>query len=196
MLSENRRGRIGANSVASLEKQGGASPPGRLGRGLLASSHAGTRLPIAVYKVQGAPPPPAADCPRGRFHHPFQKRAKTETPARRPRKNHSYDFPTAALSASGHGSKLNDFLSACFTSSPFFCMGLISSLLYRGTTKIASPRRVSPPGAPRIPAGKRAAFRPPAPSRAALPPHTPLPPPCRRGGFPRPARLSKRAAAP
>ena len=38
--------------------------PGRFGRGLLASSHAGTRLPIAVYKVQGAPPPPAAVRPR------------------------------------------------------------------------------------------------------------------------------------
>ena len=185
--------------TASLpsKNRAGISPPGRLGRGLLASSHAGTRLPIAVYKAQGAPPPPAADCPRGRFHHPFQKRAKTETPARRPRKNHSYDFPTAALSASGHGSKLNDFLSACFTSSPFFCTGFVLRYYTAARQKLQAPaHRVSPPAAPRIPAGKRAAFRPPAPSRAGLPPHTLPLPPCRRGGFPRPARLSKRAAAP
>ena len=31
----------------------------KVGRCLLASSHAGTRLPIADYKTQGAPPQPA-----------------------------------------------------------------------------------------------------------------------------------------
>ena len=45
------------------------------GRGLLASSHAGTRLPIAsVCRAQGAPPRPAAALPgRAPFSPPFER---------------------------------------------------------------------------------------------------------------------------
>ncbi len=47
---------------------GGNSPAWKIGRGSLASSHAGTRLPIAVFpaRTQGAPPRPAPGRSPGR----------------------------------------------------------------------------------------------------------------------------------
>ena len=58
-------------------------PAEKFGRGSLASSHAGTRLPIAAWpaRTQGAPPRPAPGCPGAPecsmfLHAPFSKKWK------------------------------------------------------------------------------------------------------------------------
>lgn len=48
-----------------------------IGRDLLVSSHAGTRLPIAVIQAQGAPPQPATDLPWMPIFPPFVEVYKT-----------------------------------------------------------------------------------------------------------------------
>ena len=102
-----------------MARTGGTSRPGNFGRGLLASSHAGTRLPIAA----GTPPPagpayvsgpdagrspsvrsrPAAGAPVLVLFASFAKTQKARRTAERgpPSKAVMNRLPTAALPASG-----------------------------------------------------------------------------------------------
>ena len=79
---------------------------GNFGRGLLASSHAGTRLPIAVFlaRTQGAPPLSAPGKPGRRRYSPLHilssKKWKTARPRRASPLLHR-DVPTVALPTSG-----------------------------------------------------------------------------------------------
>ena len=109
-----------------VARMGGQLRPGNFGRGSLASSHAGTRLPIAAgtppgrdppmfpARTQGAPPPSAPGS-WGRapvcgfsalpsFVKNFQK-ARRRRASRAPPSKVLYRLPTAALPASGKGSK-------------------------------------------------------------------------------------------
>ena len=88
-MSESAGRKRNVHSVFPLHGKAQAyTPPvgGNFGRGLLASSHAGTRLPIAVFlaRAQGAPPLPAPGRPGRRRYSPLHilspKKWKTARP--------------------------------------------------------------------------------------------------------------------
>ena len=108
-MSESAGRKRNVHSVFPLhgKAQAYTSPVGgNCGRGLLASSHAGTRLPIAVLlaRTQGAPPLSAPGKPGRRRYSPLHilssKKWKTARPRRASPLLHR-DVPTVALPTSG-----------------------------------------------------------------------------------------------
>ena len=86
------------------------------GRGLLASSRAGTRLPIAAIPLRGtaggAPPRTAAGPAGGRLPSPFRKNNKKSKGAGTPLLKNTSVLPTLALPKSGQR------VEACASSQP------------------------------------------------------------------------------
>ena len=90
----------------------------KFGRCLLASSHAGTRLPIAELQDSGRSPSVRHTCG---FLYPLSQRIKNRRiPFVVSSCNRTKAFPTAALSTSGIRVEGCTFLSACLTGSPAF----------------------------------------------------------------------------
>ena len=157
------------------------------GRGLLASSHAGTRLPIAsVCRAQGAPPRPAAALPgRAPFSPPFERifiRKKTgERLCGAPRKD-PFLASYGGIIRIRSRVEVERLPLSPLTSSPVF-----ASLLYRASVENARVR------------AKLARFTPPVPAQRGWRGPRPAgsrqwPPRGRRG--PGSAAAARRAAGP
>jgi len=107
-----------------------ACPLGKFGRDLLASSHAGTRLPIAVIRSPGRSPSTrcglTADTALTSFHRGQQKNRR-HLNTMPPGKVRSLILwlPPAALPASGSRVEVDYFLSACKHKLPCYFVFLI-----------------------------------------------------------------------
>ena len=122
--------------------------PWKFGRSLLASSHAGTRLPIAAIQGTGRSPSARRGLTANAVCHILSKKVILKQNKKETLKNaslfQSY-IPTAALSTSGIRVEGFTFLSACHTSSPVICspilqqkpilVNLIRSLSYNQVKK-------------------------------------------------------------
>ena len=106
----------------------------KIGRGSLASSHAGTRLPIAVFAGPGPGRSPSARSrsPSGAplqhalSHRPFRLKVKNSGHLTRcPPCRITHKLPTVALPTSGEGSKRIRFLSAA-SGSPVFVASIMT----------------------------------------------------------------------
>ena len=117
--------RNGDSAALPIPKESGRHTPARkAGRSSLASSHAGTRLPIAVIQDRRRSPLSATARPWMPSAHilPPKNSNKKGALIRAPKENHPNYFPTLALSKSGYGSKVNPSSQPVHTSSPgVFC---------------------------------------------------------------------------
>lgn len=120
------------------------------GRGLLASSHAGTRLPIAVIQDRRRSPLSATARPWMPSAHilPPKNSNKKGALIRAPKENHPNYFPTLALSKSGLWVEGHTFLSACLQAPRLilFCrFPGVSDSIHPFSTSGKRPKNQTPP---------------------------------------------------